>query len=182
MGSQMLQGIVPKESHSHTWRPWRCPLSHWACEAHTGGSTDLLLLLCKDMIPLICHTTESHLLSWSSHSCKAKGGRNLSVVDWSFPPHTDCTVSLQRWTYRCTVLSRHHIWSQLGSQSCYSHRPYKCAGQAVKVFSANVTLKSFGSFFCMHTAQEVDRRPGSLSHGGYSGRAHIHHHQYSGEI
>lgn len=184
-GHKCFQVLFPR-NRAHTPGTLEdCPLSDWTCVAHTGGSTDLLLLLCKDMVPLICHATESHLLSRSSHSCKAKGGRNLSVVDWRSPPHTDCTVSLQRWTYRYTVLSRHHRWSQPGSQSCYSHRPYKCCWPTRKGFLCKChtsTLWILFFFFCMHTAQEVDRRAGSLGHGGYSGRAHIHHPQYSGEI
>ena len=99
------------------------------------------------MAPLICHTTESHLLSQSSHSCKAKGGRNLSVVDEAplhtliapFPPSVGLTDALSRLGVT--------DGPSLGASHVRVTGLTSAADQTVTVFSASVTLKSFGSFF-----------------------------------
>lgn len=101
---------------NHQW-------SDCTCDAHTDYTEDLLFLLGKDTVLLICHTAESHLLSQSYHNYRTGRGKNYFAAGWSIPPNIDCTVSLQRGAYSGIALSACHRQSQGGTQLGCSHRP-----------------------------------------------------------
>lgn len=159
-------------------RPW----SDCTCEAHTDGSGDLLLLICKDTVLLICHTAENHSLSRSYHSHRAGRGENYFAVGRSIPPNIPYTVFLPRWAYSGTALSRRHRPSRGGTQLGRSHRPCNRWRPARKSVLCRCHTEVPGLLFCTHTAQKEGCRVCSRSRRGDSDRAHIHHHSNSAGI
>lgn len=162
-------------SHTHTSGSLEnCHWSDCTCEAHTDYSEDLLLLICKDIVLLICHTAESHLPSQSYHSCKADRGKNSFAEGRSIPPNIGCIVSLLPWACRRTALSWRHRRSQTGIQPRHSHRPYNWQRPVRKSVLCRCHTEVLWLLSCTRTARKEDRRFCSLSRGHCSGRAHIH--------
>lgn len=182
----MLPGIVPKESRSHLAplktahrqiEPVRLTLvavvtvtiallGHGSVDLSRDREPRQRTIYCPGL-STVARQKEEGIFLWSTeaplHTLIALSPSSVGLTD----------------TLSCLSITD---GSNLGASQVTVTGLTRAAGQPVKVFSSSVTLKSFGFFFCMHTAQEVDRRAGSLSPGGYTGRAHIHHHQYSGEI
>ena len=169
--------VMSPGGHTHTSGSLEnCQRSDCTCEAHIDYSEDLLLLICRDTVLSICHRAESHWWSQSYRSYKADRGKNGFAAGRSIPPHTHCSVFPQRWACRRTVLSEHHRPSQTGTLPHHSHRPYNRWHPVRKSVLCRCHTEVLWFPFCTHTAQKEDCRVCSLSRGGYTGRAHIHHH------
>lgn len=164
-------------SHSHTSGSLgNCQWLNCTCEAHTDYSEDLWLLICKDIVLWICHTAESHWLSQSYRSYRAGRGKNYFAVGSHIRPNIHCTLCRPHLVYSCTALSWRHRHSQGGTQLCHSHRPCNRWHPTHRSVLCRCHTEVLGLRFCTHTAQKEDCRVCSPSRGGYTDRAHIHHH------